>query len=140
MSYSMPEMTNKELEKIAKALRAALSLVEAKLEPIDVPEEVAAEVERKLANRICLAGDHQIEEDGCVIRGQCRTDYNTTEVRINRGELDERELILTGKLLAEGKEPHRSVQMDSKRAKRPPKPDEMEELRDEINKRTTDSP
>lgn len=109
----MPEISTKELEKIANSLRLALAIVEEKLHPeIDVPLEVLQEVERKLAEGICLAWDHQIEAGSRVIRGLCQADYATTMARIRRGEENERQLILEGKLLAEGKKGGRKAARD----------------------------
>jgi hypothetical protein len=87
-----------ELEKIARQLRAALEIIEAELTPVEVPAAVQAEVERKIANRICLAWDHPIPEGDTVYRGLCESDYSTTMARIRRGEDSEPELMKRGEL------------------------------------------
>lgn len=87
-----------ELEKIARQLRAALEIIEAELTPVEISPEIQTEVERKIANRICLAWDHVIPEGETIYRGLCESDYSTTMARIRRGEDSETDLMLQGQL------------------------------------------
>ncbi len=87
-----------ELEKLVRALRTALTILEAELEPVEIPPEIQQEVARKMAARICLAWDHAIPVDDEDHRGLCSTDYATTMARIRRGEESEVELMKQGKL------------------------------------------
>jgi hypothetical protein len=91
-----------ELEKIARQLRSALEVIEAELAPIEIPPEIQAEVERKMAARICLAWDHQIPEGETVYRGCCETDYQTLMARMRRGQETESALMMAGKLGPKG--------------------------------------
>jgi hypothetical protein len=111
-------INKRELEKVARLLKAALAIIEAELEPIVVPDEIQAEVDRKLQNRTCLAWDHAIPDGERVTRGLCMTDYSTTMARIRRGEESERELIVTGKLTAEAAKSGRKAARDLAQAEK----------------------
>lgn len=101
------------MEKLVTHLRAALNILEAQLDPPEVPQEVQEMVAYKIANRICLAWDHKIPEGERVTRGQCTVDYPTTMARVRRGDDDERELIKQGKLTAERQKPGRKSKRDT---------------------------
>lgn len=107
------DINEKDVEKLIGMLRTALAMLEGKVHtPVEPSAEVQAEVNRKLEAGICLAWDHKIEDGQRVIRGQCQTDYNTTMARIRRGEENETDLIMQGKLLAEGKRAGRRAARD----------------------------
>lgn len=91
-------ITRKELEKIAKQLRAALAVIERELKPIEVPPDVQKMVEAKRIARICLAWNHEVPEGETLRRGLCETDYGTTMARIRRGEESEADLMARGLL------------------------------------------
>lgn len=83
---------------MVRQLEGILAVLKAEIEPVEVPPEIAKEVHRKMEARICLAWDHEIPHDHVVWRGLCETDYNTTMARVRRGEENEIELMMQGKL------------------------------------------
>ncbi len=106
-----------DLEKLAAQLRAALAIIEAELEEIVVPPEIAAEVKRKMDARICLAWDHPIPEGEESYRGRCKTDYSLAMQRIARGQESERDLMMRGELGPPGKRGRRAASDLEKAAK-----------------------
>ncbi len=92
------KISRTELEKMIRQLRAVLAVLEAQLEPSEIPPEILAEMKSKMERRICLAWDHEIPEGERVSRGLCETDYATTMARIRRGTESENELMQKGQL------------------------------------------
>jgi hypothetical protein len=109
----MGDILGTELEELRRIANRLIDFVDnLSGEKVVVPPEVEAEVNRKLRKRICLACDSEIPPEVKVKRGQEEACYNTTRSRIRKGDVRERDLIISGKLTAENLLPGRKAKQD----------------------------
>lgn len=92
-----------EIEKLIRHIEAVLAVLKKEIAPADIPQEVLDDMQKRMDAGICLAWHHKIQPGERVTRGLCEADYSTTMARIRRGEDDEIDLMMQGKLGAKAK-------------------------------------
>lgn len=98
----MTQLTRKQVEELRQIATRLLGFVDSIDDtPIVVDAAISELVEKRVAERICLACGQKALPDEQMRRGQDPGCYSTTRSRIRRGLTTERQLIEQGKLTAE---------------------------------------